>query len=207
MPRHKESDRAQIVSDTRQSLLQAAAAEFASNGYNGANVDRISRAAGFAKGTIYNYFDSKRALMLALIDETAQAHLDFVAEPVRQEDDPHRRLERFFEAGFAFVTAHLAPARVMVNTIYGPDSEFKEYMWLAYRPMFELVSREIVAAGLAQGVFRPVDPEATAALLMTIYLGTGSQVDDEGKIWLDPHQVADFAWQALRQNQPDQEEN
>jgi AcrR family transcriptional regulator len=201
MPRHKEVDRAQIVSDTRQSLLQAAAAAFARDGYAGANIDRISRAAGFAKGTVYNYFDSKRVLMLALIDETAQAHLAFVVGPVQQEDAPHRRLERFFEAGFAFVTAYLAPARVMVNTIYGSDSEFKAYMWQAYRPMFELVAQEIVAAGLAQGVFRPVDPEATALLLMTLYLGAGSQVDDEGRPRLDPDQVADFAWHALCQNQ------
>jgi AcrR family transcriptional regulator len=117
---------------------------------------------------------------------------------VAGEEDPRRRLERFFEAGFAFVSGHLAQARVMINTIYGPDVEFKQHMWQAYQPLFEFVSREIIAAGIAQGLFRPVDPEATATLLMTVYLGTASQVSEEGRIWLDPGQVADFTWNALR---------
>ena len=37
-------------------LVDTATAEFAREGYNGANINRISLAAGFAKGTIYNYF-------------------------------------------------------------------------------------------------------------------------------------------------------
>jgi AcrR family transcriptional regulator len=197
MPRHKQAEREQVVSETRQLLLKAAAQEFAREGYMGANIDRISRAAGFAKGTIYNYFDSKRALMLAIIDATASTHLDFMVERLGQEKEPAQRLECFFEVGFAFVTEYLPQARVMVNTIYGSDAEFKQYMYAAYQPMFQLVSRDIVAPGIAQGVFRQVDPDATALLLMTIYLGTGSQVDEQGRIWLDPRQVADFALHAL----------
>jgi AcrR family transcriptional regulator len=45
--------------------------EFACEGYAGANINRISQAAGFAKGAVYNCFACKRALMLALIDEVA----------------------------------------------------------------------------------------------------------------------------------------
>jgi AcrR family transcriptional regulator len=198
MPRHKKADRQEIMSETRHLLLRAAAAEFAREGYGGANINRISKAAGFAKGTIYNYFDSKKSLIFAIIDETAKAHLDFIAEQVRQEEDAGRRLECFFEAGFAFVAEHLAQAQVMVNVLHGHDVEFKQRMYTAYQPMFQLVGREIVAAGIAQGAFRVVDADSTAVLLMTIYLGTGSQVDEQGRIWLDPRQVADFALHALR---------
>jgi len=198
MARHKKAEREKVLIETRQLLLQAATEEFAREGYVGANINRISKAAGFAKGTIYNYFPSKRALMLALIDEVAKAHLDFIVAQVRQEKDPDRRLERFFEAGFAFVSNYFAQARVMINNIYGPDVEFKQYMYQAYQPMFQFVSRDIVAAGIARGVFRRVDPDATAMLLMTIYLGSGSQVDEDGRTWLDPRQVAVFTLSALR---------
>ena len=51
----------------RTSLLEAAAAEFAAAGVDGANVNRISLAAGLGKGTIYNYFSSKRELFLAVV--------------------------------------------------------------------------------------------------------------------------------------------
>ena len=62
-----------------------------------AYVSTASKAAGFAKGTIYNYFPSKRALMLALIEETAAYHLDYITTRVLEEDHPARRLERFFD--------------------------------------------------------------------------------------------------------------
>jgi AcrR family transcriptional regulator len=198
MPRLKDSERDQVMRDTRQFLLQAASEEFARHGYDAANVNNISRAAGFAKGTIYNYFPSKRALMEALIDTIAKGHLGHVVGEVGKESDPRRRLERFFEVGFAFVVDHLAQARVLINNIYGPDDAFKVHMYAAYRPMFDFVGQEVIAPGIAEGVFRQVDVEATSSLLMTIYLGTASQVDDQGRTFLDARQVANFALHALR---------
>jgi hypothetical protein len=64
--------------------------------------------------------------------------------------------------------------------------------------MFQLVAEDIIAAGVAQGIFRAVDLPATSNLLMTIYLGTGSHVDEQGKVFMDPRQVADFALHALQ---------
>ena len=55
MPRVTEATRAVH----RRRLLEAATAEFAAKGFDGARVDDISIAAGLGKGTIYNYFESK----------------------------------------------------------------------------------------------------------------------------------------------------
>jgi AcrR family transcriptional regulator len=198
MPRHKGSERQEIMSQTRQRLLQAATVEFARQGYAQANINRISRAAGFAKGTIYNYFDSKRALMLALIDEIAASHFAYVSAPVDQEQDPAHRLERFFEAGFAWVTENLDQGRVMITTLNGPDAEFKLHMYEAYQPMFQLVGQEIVAAGVEQGIFRQLEPEAAARLLMTIYLGVASQVSQRGVRWFCPTEVTSLLLDGLR---------
>jgi AcrR family transcriptional regulator len=201
MPRYKETDRQEIMGRTRQRLLQAATAEFARKGYAQANINRISQAAGYAKGTVYNYFASKRALMMALIDEIARVHFNYIAEHVAREDAPTHRLERFFEAGFAWVTDNLDRARVMFTTLNGPDREFKVHMYGAYQPMFHLVGRDIVAAGVERESFRQVDPAAAANLLMTIYLGVGSQVDERGKHWFSPDQVTDLLLEGLRKPQ------
>lgn len=53
----------------RRRLLEAAAAEFAAKGLDGARVDDISVAAGLAKGTIYNYFDSKHHVFREVVAE------------------------------------------------------------------------------------------------------------------------------------------
>lgn len=43
MARHKDTERDKVLGETRQSLLEAAAEEFARQGYNGANINRISK--------------------------------------------------------------------------------------------------------------------------------------------------------------------
>jgi AcrR family transcriptional regulator len=199
MPRPSEAVRQKVLRETRQRLLDAAAAEFAREGFAAANVNHISQAAGFAKGTIYNYFPSKRALMLALIDEIASAQTEFIVQHVGMEEDPTQRLKRFVSAGFAFVQDHAPQAQVMITVVYGPDDEFKQHVYEAYDKLFAAIMEDIVGYGVARGDFRPVDPGVTAALLMATYLGSCSQLDSDGKIWLDPDQVAAFVLEGLRQ--------
>lgn len=49
--------------ETRQALLGAALALFREKGYNGATVEEITAQADVAKGTFFNYFSSKEALL------------------------------------------------------------------------------------------------------------------------------------------------
>lgn len=197
MPRHKDAERNNIMSETRRRLLDAATIEFAQEGYDGANINRISKAAGFAKGTIYNYFPSKRTLMLSLIDLIANSHHQFVAEQVWQEEDPVRRLQRFFQAGFEWIIHYLAQGRVMLTVLNGPDVEFKQQMWQGYQPMHQLIIEDILAPGMEQGLFRQEDAAATAGLLMTLYLGIGSTVDERGRSRLAPEWIAEFVMAGL----------
>lgn len=199
MARLPEKEREDVLIRTRQRLLDAAAAEFAGKGYGGANINHISLAAGFAKGTVYNYFPSKRALLLALIEEIAANHVDFIRKEVASEPDPIGRLKCFFSAGFAFVEQHLPEFGVIINALYGPDCEFKERVYQVYEQLFTLIIEDVVEAGIADSSFRQVDPDLTTALLMTIYLGSCSQLDANGRIWLNPDQVVTFILDGLRQ--------
>ena len=197
-PRYKKTVRDQVMQETRQLLLEAAAEEFAQNGYDKANVNRIAEAAGFAIGTVYNYFPSKRVLMLAFVDDIAQLHVDYVLAQVKSEQDPGQRIEAFFKAGFAFVETYTTQAKAIFNTLNGPDEEFRARLFQGYQPLFQLLSDDVIAPSIAQGDFRQVDPVATAGLLMLIYLGTGSQFSTEGELWMDYTQVADFVLHSLK---------
>lgn len=73
----REEQRAQ----TRQELLDAAAAVFARHGYHAASVDDVAEAAGFTKGAVYSNFESKEALFLALYTQHVDRAVD-IAEHV-----------------------------------------------------------------------------------------------------------------------------
>lgn len=200
MPRPRESERLHIQEDTRQRLLEAAASEFCAKGFAGANIDQISRSAGFAKGTIYNYFSSKRTLMLELIETVASLHIDYMTGRILQEIGALTRLARFFESGADFVCEHYEKARLMVNTLYSHDADFRQELFQAYLPMFQFLAAQVIAPGIASGELRKVDAFKTASLLMTLYLATASQVDERRQPHLDTKLVVDFTLHALAQH-------
>ncbi len=198
MIRHKESERKDVMGQTRARLLQAAAEEFALRGYEGANVNTIAKSAGFSIGTMYNYFPSKRDLMYAFIDEFSQKHVSFIQQRTLEEPVTAQRIESFFVAGFAFVEMHVTQSKAIFNTLNGHDEEFRQHLFQAYLPLFQLLSQEVLSPGVEQGIFQQMEPLSTANLIMLIYLGVASQLSPEGKLWLDPWQVSGFVLAALR---------
>lgn len=58
--------------DRRREVLDAALRVFLDAGFRGASLNAVSEEAGVTKGCLYHYFDSKEALLLALMRERAQ---------------------------------------------------------------------------------------------------------------------------------------
>jgi len=57
--------------DRHAQILQVAKAVFAARGYHAANVAHICDAARIGRGTLYQYFDNKRAVMHSLLEDVA----------------------------------------------------------------------------------------------------------------------------------------
>jgi TetR/AcrR family fatty acid metabolism transcriptional regulator len=64
--------RSYLPADARRAqLLYAAKRVFAARGYAAANIADICAEAGVARGTIYQYFQNKRDVLIALLDDVA----------------------------------------------------------------------------------------------------------------------------------------
>ncbi|HOG45329.1 MAG TPA: TetR/AcrR family transcriptional regulator [Anaerolineae bacterium] len=170
MPRYKSADRERLVAEARRRLLDAALGEFAAQGYAGANINHISLAAGFAQGTVYNYYPSKRALFAAVIGDIAARQGELVLQGAASAPTPAMRLERFLAAGLAFAQGFPAAARLVAATLYGADAEARALAQHAYEPLASYVTKEIVLAGQQEGTFRTVDAELAGAAIMALYL-------------------------------------
>jgi len=163
----------------RSRLLEAAAAEFAAAGVDGANVNRISVAAGLAKGTIYNYFPSKRALFLAVVAE-ASAQTATGVGTVPDEAPIAARLRAILESDVNWVREHEDFARVLVREALAGDPRFQPEILEAAAPFVERVA-EIIAAGVERGEVRDdLDADRLALLFsglcelaVTLHWGAG----------------------------------
>jgi AcrR family transcriptional regulator len=70
--------------ETVETILQAAARVFATRGYTGATTNHIAERAGVSVGSLYEYFPSKDAILVAL----AAAHLEETRRVVREATAP-----------------------------------------------------------------------------------------------------------------------
>ena len=82
--RRTDPERAQ---SRRNQVLQAAAVCFARSGFHGASMSEISKEAGMSAGHIYNYFDSKDAIIMAFVDLQSEHVLAQLRE-LDGKDDP-----------------------------------------------------------------------------------------------------------------------
>ena len=70
--------------DTRSRIMAAASRLFDKSGVDAVTVDEIAAAADIGKGTIYNYFEAKEDIVVALLVELDRAALASIAELPRQ---------------------------------------------------------------------------------------------------------------------------
>ncbi len=66
--------------DGKDKILEAGLSLFAKNGFHATSVSEIAAVAKVSKGLTYNYFDSKEALLLAIIDRASETMMVVASE-------------------------------------------------------------------------------------------------------------------------------
>ncbi len=142
---------------SRERLFAAAAAEFASRGYAGANVDRIARTARLNKAMIYYHFKSKAALYREILRDMFGAVRAAVADVETSADTPQNKIRRYVEAIAAAAEArpHFPP--IWIREI-AEGGEHVDAATLAYvRDVVGALGR-IIEEGRRAGTFVAVNP-------------------------------------------------
>lgn len=153
---------------TRRKLLEAAAAEFAENGFHAGSIAAITRRAGAALGSFYTYFDSKDAIFRALVSDMSEA-VRLAAREAIEPAMPPLEVERAALAAFlAFAAEHKEIYRII------DEAEFVDPT--SYRTHYETTAARIaerLSAGLAAGAYREglAEPEAWAIMGINVFLG------------------------------------
>ena len=111
----------------RAALLDAGARAIAEHGLAGARIDDISLAAGLAKGTVYNHFESKDALFRAILAE-ACALADGSADRVPPDAPPVERLAAFVAGNLEWAVARPALATVFARELLAGDPETQAFL-------------------------------------------------------------------------------
>jgi AcrR family transcriptional regulator len=89
--------------ERREQLIDAAVAEFAANGFHGANTTAIAKRAGISQPYVYALFPNKRELFLAANEQVVERIRGAFAEAARGLRTPEERLHAMGQAYIALL--------------------------------------------------------------------------------------------------------
>ena len=99
--------RRKVLSEFRcEEILAAASRVFAKKGFEGASVDEIAEAAKLAKGTVYVYFRSKRALYAAALRRAAEELTGEIERDTGAASAIPAKIRALFAARLRFAEQH-----------------------------------------------------------------------------------------------------
>ncbi len=101
-------------------ILDAAATQFAANGYQAASIRDIVRAVGMLPGSLYCHFANKDELLVAVYAEGVRRISSAVTTAVASRTDPWERLETACAAHLAALLHRDAYAKVVTSVV--PES-------------------------------------------------------------------------------------
>ena len=172
----------------RALILDVAAELFARQGFNSTTLRDVAHAAALKKASVYHYFSSKDAILLAVLAEGIDELLSGAMEAARTSD-PVDRLDallavhlRNFEAKLAHVIVFLMERRTLEHEL-ADSPEVRNY--INKRRTYDKVFVDCVRAGQRSGVFRRGDPVVLAYGILGMLNWMVQWYDPAGRLTMD----------------------
>lgn len=159
-------------------ILDCAKRVFAERGFHAANISHICEAAGIGRGTLYQYFANKRAVLTAILrqmlDRIRAVMLLQEAEQLSLPAAPPEAITRTAVIeyttrqlrallGVAFEDEHTL--RILLREAVGLDVDVEALLGEIDSALIAIVERSIVASQRA-GFIRPLDARAVATMVV-----------------------------------------
>ncbi|MGD0524435.1 MAG: TetR/AcrR family transcriptional regulator [Polyangiaceae bacterium] len=161
--------------ERRRRILECAKDVFARRGYHDTNISHICEAMGIARGTLYQYFTSKKDVFAAIVEEMLTRVRDAVARepvvrippgfrPTREQvlEYSSSSLQRILEAVFA----DAASLRILVREAVGLDVGIDAILHKIDALVIDRFASDLQAARDAGIMRADVEPRAAALFVL-----------------------------------------
>jgi AcrR family transcriptional regulator len=183
------------ATERREQILDVALEVLGRSGYHGTSMNDIAEAAGVTKPVLYQHFDSKRDLYLALMDEVGNRLIAEISKATADAADGKSQTERGIQAYFRWVANDHDAFMILFGGGLRRDDEFRD--------AFRRITDE-VATAIAPLIAVDIDTEdrrTIAHALIGLAEGASRRLVERGEPF-DPDEVARtlsrLAWAGLR---------
>ena len=173
--------------DRRAEMVAAAQKFFYTKGYENTSISDILDAVGMSRGAFYHHFESKQAVLAAVIDVMA-VETRSIIEPV-MDDTTLTAIERYQQLAHVINEQRLAESAGMTEIWRALQSDenlrLMRYIHASAAEVFVPVLSTIIKQGIEEGVFAVEFVQETAGLMLGISQLTQTAVAD---LLLNPDQ-------------------
>ena len=111
--------------ERKAQLLGVARKVFGTKGFHGVSMEDVAREAGVTKPILYDLFDSKEALYLALLDADSLELEERIRTALVAPTGNRERIRASFEAYFEFVDEHAEGFNLLMQETVGANDAFR----------------------------------------------------------------------------------
>jgi len=162
--------------ERRAQILLAARAIFIEQGYLAARVEDVARRANLSKGAVYFYFESKRAIFDALVDEEHAVTISFLEEAERDTRPAQVKLVELGTRYLDYFAGLKTPPRffLLMSEMAIRDEDIRRRVNAIHQRFVDRIA-EVIRQGVDEGVFAPFDPLAVAQMMKALIDGLAGQ--------------------------------
>ncbi len=148
--------------DKKEKLLKAALELIVDQGFHGTPTSQIAKRAGIASGTLFYFFPTKDALVIALYLKIKNEMSDYMKGAIENKGDFRDLLKGYYSATLNWAQANQTAFRFVEQFNSSPylteiaDEEIQRHV----KPMLDLLRR-----GINEGVLKPIDSEIMVSLI------------------------------------------
>ncbi len=160
----KRGKRAIKADETRRALFAAAATVVGKRGYEAASVAEITRLAGVANGTFYNYFDTRQQLFDQLLPAVGERLLEHIRSRIPHDVSGIEREQLRISAYFEFFRQNPGFIRILDEAeVFAPNA-FKQHLRNFENRYMNALKRQLEHGEL--GAFTEDELQAVVYILM-----------------------------------------
>lgn len=110
---------------TKRRIMDAALAEFSTQGYAAGSTNTICAAQDISKGIIYHYFETKDGLFLACVKECFERLTEYIRDHMPNRDNPENSLEDYFAIRARFFCSHPVYQGIFGEAVLSPPAHLR----------------------------------------------------------------------------------
>lgn len=152
---------------TRDEILEAAAQIFREKGFHAASMQDIASRVNLQKASLYHHISSKQEILLSLLDRALDLLTEHIEEVLARPLPPDQKLTQAMRAYLQVILDHRDLASVLLLEHRSLEPQYRA-RHIPRRDRFERLWRDLIQAGVDEGVFVCSDPAMASRALLGV---------------------------------------